>query len=299
MQKNRKKTLIIILSISIICGVIYTCYSIFSKPKININQLPGKIIFGREIGSTENNGICIFQPKNKSLTAILEGDYYTYVDLDNRKDRFLTIKRMQDADTYKDVICEYSFIDKKLTQIMPEKSIGNPGLLYVKYVPGTDEISYIWGNKLYIYNKLSKIETYIVDVNSNYCWSNDGKVLFYCKPYTNQIFKYYLGERKEELLFQGDSPEISLDSKYLGYIDDKNNTLIVKEMSTDKEWRYKTDSSIVFFKFSPDDNYILFLQGSKSNIFAASSHLKVLKFRTGDTINLFNDAYFGRTFDWK
>jgi len=263
---------------------------VFGKHKnLNIRNLPENIILGNpKLGGAFVEGLIVYDFKNQTQQSILNGVYISdpYFGANGR-----ILMVQQDKE-----IIEYDLDGKSSKKIF----ISNEHVELPKYVPNSNSITYSNGHELYIYDMTTQKNSKITDLRGDYSWNNSGKDFLFCYKYNDAVYKYDFTNNTIDRLFSGHNPQYSNNNQYISYVvsDEKSDYIVVRELTSQKEWRYKA-RGVRYHRFSSDDRYIAF-QKDIEKFLAEDSELVVWDFKSGETGNLINFIHHGKcgAFDW-
>ena len=144
-----------------------------------------------------------------------------------------------------------------------------------------------------------KSEIVLNDVWFNFSWDKDGINLLFQKKINDKmnVCKLNLDTQNEEILFIGKDPKYSNNGKYLSYIIyGSNDILVIKELETGKEYRYKSYNVINAYEFSPDTKYVAVIENKKMS---KDMVISVVDYINGAKSELFNSTTHLFQLDWK
>ncbi|WP_222708544.1 hypothetical protein [Paenibacillus sp. N3.4] len=133
---------------------------------------------------------------------------------------------------------------------------------YVKYVPEKNEISFIKDKKLILFDRSTQTSKPILDDIDGYStisWDKDGNSLLFFKHHNINRINIESGVISLILQIEANDFISSSDNKYVAYHIDREQ-LLIKDLETHDQWKYKGNSSII--RFSPDGNYLAILRSS-------------------------------------
>jgi hypothetical protein len=268
----------------------------FLPININCKAMPAKDYLGEIVMGNPNisdddytQGILIYTPKKDNYLYLAKGEMYTDVSFSESKDRILGL-----SDDH--IIVEYK-IEEKKTDTIFEGSSEEASYTNVKYIPKTNDISFL-ADKLYIINRITKEKRTVADFYGDYAWSKDGKKLYYSDETT--VCCMDMESMKVESIVKGFNPQLSADNNYIAFKTGRKE-LIVKEFKTDKQWKYKTTVGIDYYKFSPDAQQIAIIQGNTSPKYIYGQQLLIWNFKKNKKVTIIEHISqgFGCNFDWK
>ncbi len=297
----RKKYLIfsivIVVIISIVCVLSYYLYNIFQpfipiKNEIDLQTLSGKIILENTIDNREQKGIVIYTPCTGNKEEILN-DYIVYnAEISKTNNKLLMCG---DSENY---VFEYDLKSKKITPIIKNVAGGIHDL--VKYLPNEDSVCYADNKGLHLFNKLNKVDNLILNDIETVSWAKDSTTFIYSKANENNAYKYNILKKEEQFLFSGYNPQYSNDDKLIAYLPQyMDKTLIITDQSTGKQWEYITNSGIIEYTFSPDNNYIAIVELSKKVLLSPMSGPVVIWDFKNNKKSILFENYYGKFIDWK
>lgn len=243
------------------------------------------------------NAIISMNPSGDDINAIMKNNIFYSIECSQDKTKLLL-----GGPNYS--IYEYDLKQKKLNTIIVNKFTKTvEGYYYVRYIPHSNKISYMSSDGLYVYDMDKKERTRIVDASDNYTWSMDGKFLLFCNDIPRKIYKFNINTKEIQPLFNGESPEYSNNNEFLAYTlvhagKDKKDILVIKDMKSGKEWR-REEYSIVAYRFSPDDKYIVFNGNKKGSLTPGMEYIKKWDFKKGRTWTLIKDYYSSTPISWR
>jgi hypothetical protein len=285
------KRIIIVLAAALI--VFITVGIIFIKYKsneIDLKSLSGDILITNPNSSDTGSGkgLKVYHLNSGNSTEILNQMYFRNPSYNYSKDKVLGITVDivdRSLGITRDSIAEYDLKSNDLKTIVSFNDYTSCS--YVKYVPNDENlISFTRENKLYLYDKTMNKEHFIYEGVGYYSWNNDGKYFLFSKD--GNICTYDMVTNKIDELFPGGQPEYSKDNKYMAYIASPSivgNILVVREMATDKEWKYKSNG-IYYYKFSPDDEHIAIIQENTTIKWFYGQEIKLWNFKSNKTAML-------------
>ncbi|PKM79680.1 MAG: hypothetical protein CVU89_17030 [Firmicutes bacterium HGW-Firmicutes-14] len=278
----------ILIILSLVSTFLIGCRVGENQIDLNLKTLPGIIVMRPPTlkMSEHGRGLDIYTPGENKHSLILKEQNIYNPQFNKDKSKIVALKQGD--------IVEYDLKNNVLKTLL--KSNLNTSFLYVKYVPNRSEISFINDNRLYVYDIPSKITTYVTSVSSNYCWSEDGDTFIFSDQ--NQVYEFNVKDKSNRPLFKGYDPQYSNNNQYLAYLLDQG-ILIVKEIDTNREWKYKTNR-IYHYTFSPDDSYVAVEQDSTKWL-STDKQLIIWDFKNGKSdylISFIMDGLHG-DFDWK
>lgn len=284
-DKNMKKVLLII-SLLLLLPLNINCKALLVK------NYKGDIVMGNpNICDTDySKGVLIYTPKNNNYLYIAKGEMYRDVSFSENKDQILGI-------TGECSIVEYNINEKK-TITITEGIKGEP-YSNVKYVPKSNNISFASVDLyLYIYNRTTKENRLVTQLDGDYAWSKNGKKLYYSDNMV--IYRMDIESKKTVSIDKGFDPQLSADNNYIVFKTARDE-LTVREIKTDKEWKYKTTVGIDYYKFSPDAQQIAIIQANTSWKYIYGQQLLVWNFKNNEKVTLIEHISqgFGCNFDWK
>ncbi|WP_373000578.1 TolB family protein [Lutispora sp.] len=293
---------------------VLSCLSIFLLIIVGCNQkdellkenLTGELILSTPVSSLQkdNKGLAIFKPSLKKYEIMLNDQYLSSPTLNRKKDKVLARSTTK--------IVEYDMKNKTLNvlYIHKDNTIDN-----ISYIPTQDSISFTayenGRENIYGFNKNSGSNNILIkDIYGSYSWSKDGRLILFGRrskaengKYKYSVNMYNINMGKEETLFEGYAPQYSNNNQYIAYKEANasniDNILVIREITTAKEWIYKSNA-IYTYRFSPDDNYIAIEQQSRK--FASKDYeIIVWDFKSSKKDVLIETITRGYNtgFDWK
>lgn len=289
----------IIISAILIFSVLLTSFTIlFFSKRIDKKELPGEIL----ISWLENeDNMIIYTPSldKKEKFTLKISSYKTFYFSEN-KHKILSISKNSIDGKINEI--EYNRLNKETTEI---QHLDLSNLENLKYVPKSNQLSYIKDNQLLIYdrgtnqtNKLLSInDGSYLDGNGIYSWNNDGTKVFYNDTYdTISVYDRTTGKSKK--ILDGHEPILSPDDNYIFY-EKPDGKRIIKDMTTGKEWIIETQFANVNAVFSPNSKYLLISKEYRGIADIRYYKIYVLDFRNKKSCILFSGKRTIPGVDWK
>jgi len=297
----------LIIPIIIFIIILVGCQS--QKPK----DLTGEILMENpninfQGPNGQRYGLIIYTPKNNNYQYLTANMSMRYPSFSENKEKILGMLKNGS-------IAECDIKTKKITIIFNKKINSEvrfysikytPEINSIRYIPKTDCISFLLHPYLYIYNRKTQ-ETESLVTTEEYCWSNDGKTLFYSND--GKIYRYEMDTKRSILYIKNASgPILSENNEYFARtkISYKrpikyNPPTIVRELKTGKEWHLTLPVEVLDYQFSPDNKYLMYSERTANN-FYRELNLMVWDFKNNKKFKLFgNISMYSafRGFDWK
>lgn len=308
----RKRVIFISLTVLLISLVCFTLYN-KDTAKLDLKQLKGDLLIENKMNETNYTfGAIKYTTYNGNAKVVFNEDYYTPYYYSQDKSKILLLKYIQDPTVNDYVIFEYDIKNKVLTGLVKFKQdlpneYSTVRFSNIRYIPGKRSISYLWCDKLYILDLVTKKETFVTNIdgnaNSYYGWSNNGEKLVFSK--NDIIHTLDISDEKKVTTtdMKGYSPIYSQGGKHIAYLGDENfkHCLKVRDTVTGEEWTYKTNDIIVNYVFSPDEKCLAIVEKDVGffNLGAhEAGHIKVWDYKNS-TFGTLIKYYEGNTIDWK
>lgn len=236
--------------------------SFFSGCGIDNSQLVGEIVMSHNINvySQENdNGIVRYSFIDKKFSILENGSYYDSagISFSLDKTKILGCKSENGKIGSDLIVFEYDIKKKTFENIIENNGSikGFEGGSGLQYVPNSSNISYVYKNKVYKYDRLASYITSLIEVAfDKYSWDKTGNKILYGDS-DDKIYIYDLTSKKSTQILEGRYPVYSNNNKYIAY-QGKDYKLTVYDIDTKKEWKSVSLSGNQEYIFSPDDKFI-------------------------------------------
>ena len=245
-------------------------------------------------------GILIYTPKNNRYLYLAKNIPFSFLSFSENKQKILGVT----YNSHNRSIIEYDIKTKEITHIL-NKSDNDVDFSFVQYVPKSDSISFMAHPYFYVLNRKTKERKKIIKAFADYSWSRDGNKLFYSTNYKTYFLD--MDSKKTSLYIKdikGYQPQLSTSNDYIAFqtISDDLNfdtaNLMVKEVKTGKEWRYKISVGVCGYRFSPDDKYLAILERTRNNQYR-DINLVAWDFRNNKKVKLIEHIRDWSGFDWR
>lgn len=302
-----------------IASVLCSC-GVKELSSIDMKNLPGKILIENNVDNKYGNGLIILTPGSSDTLNILNDRIYCRAEFNSDRSSVLAVPVIQEPKPDESTLVEYNLKTGNIKELVKNKGVPPPGyssrevstIYYndIRYVPKKNMVSYLWGNSLYTFDLSTSTETFITKLmgeDSRYSWSKDDGFTAYLSEddsdMNTSIVSYNVKTKESRRLFNGYSPEISNKNEFIAYEKFNPNTkgfnLVVREVSTAKEWFYKNKGSIVNYRFSPDDRYLAVVERDKKWLAnPQTGPIQIWDFK-GSTASTLIKNYGGTNLDWK
>jgi hypothetical protein len=244
-----------------------------------------------------HEGILIYTPKNNHYLYLAKNISFSSLSFSENKEKILGVIH----NSHNCSIIEYNIKTKEIIPIL-NKSDKDVDLDFVQYVPKSDSISFMAHPYFYVFNPKTKERKKIIKAFADYSWSKDGKKLFYSKDWKTYCLD--MESKKTSLYIKGYQPQLSASNDYIAFqtISDDLNfdtaKLVVKEVKTGKEWRFKISVGVCGYRFSPDDKYLAILERTPTNQYR-DINLISWDFKNNKKIKLIEHIRDWSGIDWK
>ncbi len=299
-----KKRIILIMGGFLLCAIIIV-FMVLSINSINMRDLPGEIVISNyDLSNSKESGILIYKPSTGEKKVIANKERFPYINYDSTGERLIAVKDI--GDIFKSIrnysLHEYSFKENKFNPIAKTNPLDKDSFIdyeNIKYVPYSNKISYVWDNKLYIYDINTETEKELLDnIEDEYTWSKDASYFMYNNYDESMIYKYIIKDEKSVPVFKGESPVLSPGNKYLAYKEGYDNLSVI-DLQKGTKWRYN-GFGITHYVFSPDERYIAIIDGKRHTLFSIEHKIIVWDFEKDRVQDLFGgDTYWGMGLGWR
>lgn len=295
-----KKYLIIfiVIVVTIISALVYFFSDTFLqilmpiKNEIKLQTLPGKIILENTIGDGEQKGIVIYTPHTEKKKVILDENVVYNAQLSKDNEKILVCSNS------KNYIFEYNLKSKETIPIVKSVTGGISGLS--KYTPDEKSFSFADENGLHLVNMLTKMDNLILNNIETISWAKDSSTFLYSIINEDKVYKYNINNKQEQFLFSGYNAQYSNDDKYIAYLPQyMDKVLVIIDQETGEQWKYFTQGGIIGYTFSPDNNYIAIVELSKKILLSPMSGPVVIWDYKKDKKSTLFKNYYGKFIDWK
>jgi hypothetical protein len=262
-----------------------------------LESYTGDIVMGYPCMNDErpNKGIAIYTPKDNNFIYLARERNYSDVSFAENKEKVLGINGEYS-------IVEYEIKTNRTIPVFNGNAQDHVPYTNVKYIPKTDDISFMSYPNLYILNRKTGEKVFITETSGDYSWSKDGKKLYYSSV-QGKIYCMDMKTKESEPVYDGYEPQLSASNNYIAFETEKGirkRKITVKEIATGKEWKYKT-GWIDYYKFSPDDQHLAIIQQHTSWRYVYGKELMGWDFKKNQKMKLIehiNDGSYSN-FDWK
>ncbi len=302
-MKKLKKKFIIIVCVMVFLAISVKILLLFdSGVFFRIPEFQGDIFL---TGDAANEyGGSIVKVKEGVVTSLYDKDLFYYVEANKTADKLLLVKSISSPKEADYAIYEYDISSDSMTPLIRCFGTGHYyctiSFHCVRYVPESNKISYLWKDELHIFDletKEDEIEAYI-DEFSFYSWAKDGNS-FLCSLGDGKIYSYDMESGGFIYLFDGERPEYSVDNNSIAYL--KGSwTLVVRNMTDGSEISRKYMQPANNYRFSPDNNNIIFCVTVNGPIMVGTyEKIVVWDIKRDRVRKLVHDAFNSIGVDWK
>ncbi len=264
---------------------------------IDRNNFVGDIIVSGYTDKSDD-GIIKYNPATGEFENLVPGVYYD-VQYNADKSKILCERHVKNEAKWDSEICEYDIKSKEFSEAIEDSEKDSGEFRFrIRYVPNSDDISYVLGDAVHICDRSSGTLSKLVEVGFYwYSWDKSGKKLLY-GDYDEKIYIYDVENSEKKQILEGRYPIYSNNNEYIAY-QGKDNKLTVYNINTKEEWKSISVGSNQSFIFSPDDRYILLATEYKDIVNAEHYKMYIVDYKTGKKMKLFNGDGGKPGFDWR